>query len=153
MMTRQNKLTNDKKYLPSDTCIVCEKSLDEVGGERIIVQIPRGIVISDTEYVNSKEGCPRQSYKLSVNQDKYLVVWGEELQTDDVIERAKRKYAKGKQPWFCQVCGKRTCQECGTLIKFPIGSSLLGDKGNSWRVPNLPIDPTCMNPRCKNYKK
>ena len=133
-------------------CILCEKSLDELGGERIVEQIPRSIVTSDTEYANSEKGYPRQSYKLSVNPDTYLVVWGKELWADDVIDRAKREYAKGKQSWLCQVCGKRTCKECGTLIQFPMGSSLLDDDGNSWRVPNLPIDPTCRNSKCKNYK-
>ncbi len=149
-MMKQNKINTAKRYPPSDTCIVCNKSLAEVGGERIIVQIPRGIVISDTEYINSDKEYPRQSFKLSVNSDRYLVVWGDELQTDDVIDRAKKEYEKGKQPCFCQVCGNRTCQECGTLIQFPMGSSLLDDNGKSWRVSNLPIAQGCTNLKCKN---
>lgn len=149
----QSASNNDKKYPPSDTCIICSKSLDDIGGERIVAQVPRGLVISNTESVNNDTIYQPQSYTLSVNPGKFLVIWGEELQTDVVIEKAKREYKKGRQPWFCQVCGNRTCEECGTLIQFPMGSSLLDDNGNRWRIPLLPIEPECTNPKCKKYKK
>ena len=146
----QNKIDKSKRHPPSETCVICEKSLEEIGGKRIIAQKPRGIIISN-EYQDSNKGrYPRHSYELSDNSDKYLVVWGEkELWTDDVIERAKEEYVKGQQSWFCQVCGNRTCEDCGTPLSIPMGSDILDDSGNSSHVAVLPVKQACVNPKCK----
>ena len=161
-MNRKNKKDINPNYTPADSCIICHKQLKEIGGKRIIAQIPRGIVVSDTEnthrYANTKnstisqlqkpsvnkKSLTRQAHRLSENPDKYLIVWGEELQTDDVIERAKREYSEDKQSWFCQVCGDRTCWETKIPMQHPMGSSLLDDNGNTWSISNLPITPGCL---------
>ena len=149
-MIKQNSIDTDKRYPPSDTCIICEKSLEEVGGERIIAQKTRGIIVSNECQESNKERYPRHSYKLSNNPNKHLVVWGEkELWTEDVIDRAKEEYAKDQRSWFCQVCGKRTCEECGTPLAIPMGSDILDDSGNSSHVAVLPVNQACVNPKCK----
>ena len=154
MMIKKNKLDDSQTYLPSDTCIICNKHLEEVGGERIVSQQPRGITISDEYQEEENTKYPRRSFILSENPNKYLVVWGEkELWTADVIERAKAEYKRGKRSWFCQLCGKRTCGECGSPINVPMGSDILSDDGQSSHVAILPIDPGCINPKCKKYKR
>ena len=153
-MIKQNELDNSQIYLPSDTCIICNKHLEEVGGERIVAQQPRGISILDEYQEEGNSKYPRRSFILSENPNKYLVVWGEkELWTDSVIASAKAEYEKGKQSWFCQMCGKRTCGECGSPINVPMGSDILSDDGHSIHVSILPIEPGCINPKCKKYKR
>ncbi len=153
-MAKKNELDGSQIYLPSDTCIICNKHLEEVGGERIIAQQPRGIIIRNEYEGEENAKYPRRSFILSENPNKYLVVWGEkELWTDGVIKRAKAEYEKGKQSWFCQVCGKRTCGECGSPINVPMGSDILSDDGRSIHVAILPVDPGCINPKCKKHKR
>ena len=151
-MDKQNKKSGSDDRTPAESCIVCNKQLKEVGGKRIIAQISRGIVISDKYQEGNGGKYPRQYYKLTENPDKYLTIWGKELQKDGIIERAEREYAEGKQSWFCQVCGNRTCEECGAPIQFLVGSDILDDDGNSSHIPILPVSQGCINPKCKRYK-
>jgi len=152
-MIKQNELDNSQIYLPSDACIICNRQLEEVGGERIVAQQPRGITISDEYQEEGNSKYPRRSFKLSENLHKYLVVWGEkELLKTDVIEKAKAEYKRGKRSWFCQVCGKRTCKECDSPITTPMGSDILSDDGEISHIAILPFDPGCTNPKCQKYK-
>ncbi len=147
-MDKQNKNDVNLNRIPSDTCIVCNKRLEEVGGKRIIAQRLRGVIISD-QYQEGDQEYPRRSYTLSENPDRYLVIWGEEeLWTEDVIRRAKEEYTEGRQSWFCQVCGNRTCKACGSPIDTPMGSTILGDDGSSCHIAILPGTVKCINSDC-----
>lgn len=147
-MNSQNKKDVNSNYVPADSCIICNKKLEEVRGERIIAQRSRGIIVSD-HYQDGNQKYPRQSHKLSQNPDRYLVIWGdEELWTENAIKRAKKEYLEGKQSWFCQICGNRTCDDCGSPMSVPMGSDILGDDGSSSHVAIIPVAVKCINPNC-----
>ena len=100
-------------FLPDSHCILCGKSIEEVGGRRITAQHLRGITFS----INSRGGGnpPYKSYKLS-SYPFYLVIWGERsMWSQDAIQRAIDAFHKGRRPWFCQKCGRRTCPQAKRL--------------------------------------
>ena len=141
------------KRLPDSHCVICEKSLDEVGGTRLKAQQFRGWAFSDKYTGGGNKDYPRKSYKLaSPHLPAYLVVWGE-MWDEKSIQRAISALNNNKTPWFCQVCGVRTCQICNQPINYPMGSDLLTDEGCSPHVPIHPFNPGCINKKCSNYKE
>jgi hypothetical protein len=142
------------KCPPSRTCVLCEKPIEQIGGKRIIAQKARGIALSSQYQGGGNKDFPYQSFKLYAYRDVYLTVWGEKgLWTTSVIERAKSEYLSGHRPWFCQICGKRACSECGAPINLPVGSDIIHGNGDSTHVAILPVDAGCVNPQCPKYRK
>lgn len=138
-------------FLPDSHCILCKKTIEEVGGRRITAQHFRGITFS----VNRRGGGnpPYRSIKLS-EYPFYLVIWGERsLWNQEAVQRATDAFHKGKKPWFCQKCGRRTCSICGAPINYPMASDLLNDDGSNPHLSIFPVKPTCINPTCQNYKE
>jgi hypothetical protein len=143
----------ETKRLPADTCIFCDKKIDEIGGRRIVAQKLRGIELSSKYRGGGNPEYPDQSIRLYDNKEIYVVVWGENSKwTLSTTNKVKEEYLKGRQPWFCQVCGKRKCIECGAPINVPMGSDVLSDNGYISHVPMHPVDPGCINPKCKKYR-
>ncbi len=136
---------------PGSRCVICGKSLEEVGGRRIIAQEARGILIAD----KPTKGGSHPVHK-SVKIDSlplYLTIWGEkEMWCDKTIKRAVQVVSNGKKPWFCQICGKRDCSVCGQPINYPVASDVLYDNGGSSHCMIIPCDPGCINPACEKYK-
>ena len=149
-MPKTNNDNTDPINKPAYTCIMCQKTLEHIKGKRIIAQRHRGIIISDIDQRGSAE-YPRISYRLSEVPKKYLVVWGEELQNNDLIKRARNAYANGKLPWLCQVCSGHTCKACGTPLVYPAGADILEDDGTVDHAAILPASVKCLNPNC-DYK-
>ena len=142
-----------RKFPPDDRCCVCEKSLEEVGGRRIIAQHLRGVVLSQKYRGGGNPDYPHKSFKIN-DKPLYLVVWGKpSMWMEKAIQRALRAINEGKTPWFCQICGNRVCPECGSPLKHPVGSDVLYDDGCSSHVAMLPIHPGCTNPECKINKR
>lgn len=143
-----------KGLLPSDRCVLCGKTLEETGGRRLVANKLRGICLSNKFKGGGDADYPYQSVKLDDSEVVYLLVWGEkEKWTLEAIARAKSEYLNGRRPWFCQVCGERTCSECGAPINLPMGSDVLSDNGCSSHVTIFPFDPGCINPECKKYRE
>jgi len=153
-MNAQSKTKTPKTLKPAHCCVICNKTLDEIGGRRLVTQQLRGITLSDKYLGGGNKDYPHQSFKLSENPDEYVVVWGEKsLWTKAAINRGIKDYQAGRRPWFCQKCGLRGCSTCGEPINYPMGSGVLYDSGCSSHVPILPIDPGCINKNCSRYKK
>jgi len=139
--------------LPSDRCVICQKTIDDVGGKRIVSQKLRGIGLSKTHRGGGNPDYPYRSIKIP-NSNQFLIVLGEvSIWTDKAIQRALSAINEGKQPWFCQVCGKRTCSACGAPLNQPVGSDILYDDGCSSHVPMIPCNLGCINPNCPTKNK
>jgi len=152
--TRKPVLDLECQLLPADSCVLCGKSLQEIGGRRLVGQQLRGVSLSDRYLGGGNKDFPYQSFQLSDEPVVYLVVWGEKSKwTPTAIQAAKHEYLSGKRPWFCQRCGVRTCRQCGAPINYPVGSDMLDDQGCSSHAPIFPFDPGCSNPECERYKK
>jgi len=144
-----------QKRIPAESCVLCDKPLDEISGGRLISQQFRGVCLSEA---GKSEGCgnkdnPKKYFKLFDDEEVCLVIWGEENKwTDDAIERAKADYLNGNRPWFCQVCGERKCSKCGSPINYPMGSDVISINGCTSHIPIFPFDPGCINKECKKFK-
>ena len=153
MTAKENDGIN--KYLrlpPAERCAICRRTLEQVGGMRLIANKLRGICLSPEFKGGGNADYPYQSVKL--DDSVYLLVWGEKDKwTPEAIERAKTEYLNGRRPWMCQVCGERNCSECGAPINLPMGSDVLYDSGCSSHVAIFPFHPGCINPNCKKYKE
>ncbi|MFK5880512.1 MAG: hypothetical protein QM478_13580 [Flavobacteriaceae bacterium] len=138
---------------PAETCIFCNKPLDEIGGKRISAQQLRGVTLSNKYQEGGNKDFPHQSIKLFDDSKIYMVIWGEKTKwTEAAIAQAKNEYENGKRPWFCQICGERKCSKCGSPINYPMGSDILYDDGYSSHAAIIPSDPGCINPNCEKYK-
>lgn len=150
---KAKELNTGNRLKPAKTCVICNKSLAEVGGWRLVAQHLRGVKLSDKFQGGGNKDYPHQSFKLNETSDKYVVVWGEKSKwTIEAIQRVIDQYNHGFQPWFCQVCGQRVCSKCGAPINYPMGSDILENSGCKPHVPILPINPGCINSVCSEYK-
>ncbi len=137
---------------PAQTCVLCDKTVEEVGGYRLVSQKLRGVSLSDKPIRRGKYS--HQAVKLYDDLNVYMLVWGEpEKWTDSAIEKAKDEYKTGHKPWFCQVCGERKCSTCGAPINRPMGSDVLYASGCCSHLAIHPIDPGCVNKECSRYKE
>lgn len=141
------------KRPPTEACVMCDKTLKEVGGKRLIAQQLRGVALTNKKRGGGNKNSPHKCLELFSDPLIYMDYWGEsEKWTDSVILSAKNAYLNGKQPWFCQICGERKCSECGSPINYPMGSDILYGDGRSSHAPIHPFDPGCNNLSCKKYK-
>jgi len=140
------------KRLPDKRCVICNQTIDDVGGRRIVAQKFRGIFLSDRPIGGGNLEFPVKSIKLYKYEEIYITYQGE-FWCDDSVERAKQSFLNGLRPWFCQKCGKYSCTECGEPITYPMGSDVLFDDGCSSHIPIHPFDPGCINSNCKKYNK
>lgn len=142
-------------FLPDSCCVICGKTLAEVGGQRIIAQKLRGISTSNKFLGGGNPKYPHKSFKLNSSSTSplYLVIWGEvSIWSEASIQRAIDAFHNGKRSWFCQICGQRVCSTCGAPINYPMGSDVLKDDGASSHCGIFPFDPGCINPECRNYR-
>lgn len=144
---------NKPKRLPAKTCIFCNKTIEEVGGMRIVAQKIRGVKLSNRYIGGGDKNFPHKSIKLSYSPDIYMVFWGKpEKWNQKAVKSAKDAYQKGFQPWYCQICGERKCKVCGSPINYPMGSDIVDDKGCISHIAIFPFDSGCINPKCIKYK-
>jgi len=141
------------KRSPAEACIFCNKTIKEIGGQRVVAQQLRGVTLAKTKQGGGNKACPHQSVELFAEPPVYMIFWGEkEKWTESAIISAKSAYLNGKQPWFCQICGERKCNKCGSPINVPVGSDILYGNGCVSHVANQPLNPGCINKDCENYK-
>ena len=158
-MKHQDQSTDLKYFdelLPSLTCVICGKSLPEIGGRRITAQKLRGMAVWDFEASLHDRGNLIASERLITDEEIYLVIWGEEKRfTDEVVERIRTTYLSGLRPWMCsaETCGCRQCPECGKANNMAVMSDILYDDGRNPHVPAIPAYVGCTNMDCKNYRR
>lgn len=139
------------KLLPADSCVLCQKTLDEIGGRRLTATGANLVHLSDKYRGGGDKRFPYQSVKLTDDGDTYVVVQGTAW-TAEAIDRAKETFLKGLHPWFCQVCGHRQCSKCGFPLNYPVAADVLYDDGENPHYMIIPADLGCINPRCEKYK-
>lgn len=111
-----------RKYPPASTCIFCDKSLDEVGGQRLTAHWSLAVFPSSKPIGGGNPKAPNRPLRISSDPPVYLILRGLSSRwTPEHIAKAKALFLEGKRPWFCQVCGNRCCHECGTPIAAPLG--------------------------------
>jgi hypothetical protein len=151
---RQVYAEPDLKRPPAERCIICEKRLEEVGGRRLAGQHSISLFISEKPMGGGNAYLPYRSVKLSDEPEYYLVSRGHKgLWTDQLLEKATSEFQSGRRPWFCQVCGHRTCSECRTPLPAPVGSDIVYPDGSTAHVPILGGNPGCSNPDCSRYRE
>lgn len=142
------------KYLPADTCVFCDKRLEDVGGQRLCAQRHLGCFLSEQLRGGGNPETPDRHFKVSDEPLTYLILRGApSTWTDERIEKAKTQFSRGRHPWFCQVCGNRTCRECGTPLRRPIASDVLYTDGSTSHVGILGVDVGCSNVDCSRYRR
>ena len=141
-----------KKRKPSSHCLLCKKTIDEIGGKRVVAQKTLGTFISTTHRGGGDPDFPDLSIKL--DDANYIVLRGiKGMWTDELIEKVKGNYLNSECPWFCQKCAGKTCYICGEIMNNPIGSDIIYDDGCVHHVAALGYNPGCVNKSCENYKK
>ena len=136
---------------PARTCMVCEKTIQETGGRKMVAQPLRGTNVFDRAITGGFENF-HSCTGLLEDRELYLVIWGEEeFLSDDVISRIKADYLEGRRPWFCQVCGSRLCHLCGEVLPRPVASDYIFDDGGVVHCPILGADPGCWNLKCERH--
>ena len=137
---------------PAPNCMICERTIEEIGGRRMVAQKARGTNVFQhviSEGFENFHSCTR----LLEGRELFLVIWGEAaFLSDNVISRIEAEYLEGRRPWFCQVCGKRSCHLCGALERRPVMSDYVCDDGYILHCPSLGADTGCLNPQCTRYK-
>jgi hypothetical protein len=137
--------------LPANTCMICDKAIEEIGGRRMIAQRERGTTVLDYA-VNGQFRNFQSCERLLANRELYFVAWGEEsIFTRAVVQRARADYLTGFRPWFCQVCGNRLCHLCGALLPRPVGSNYIFDDGGDVHCAILGADLSCWTPECEKF--
>lgn len=143
-----------KNMLPAESCVICERTLAEVGGRRIIAQKFRSVGVSTTKQGGGNPEFPAKSLELTRDPLVFMVVKGSaDMWTQPRIEAAKNTYLSGLRPWFCQNCGNRTCSSCDAPVNRPPACDILYDDGGSAHASILPVDCGCCNPKCKKYRE
>lgn len=141
-----------KKRKPSSHCLLCEKTIDEIGGKRIVVQKTLGTFSSKTYLGGGDPDFPELSIKMG--DDNFIVLRGKKgMWTDKLIAKVKEIYSNQERPWFCHKCAYKTCHICGEIMNNPIGSDVIYDDGCISHVAALGYNPGCVNDSCENYKK
>lgn len=139
---------------PAKACVFCNKTIHEIGGQRMIAQRARGLTL--TEDKNAKIGSEdshRQSLEIFTDPSIYIRFWGMKGEwTESAILTAKQQYLNGQRPWFCQVCGYRKCSVCGSPSGKPMGSDILKSDGETSHIGAFPVDPGCIKSDCENFK-
>jgi len=142
----------EKKRKPSSHCLLCKKTVDEIGGKRVVAQKTLGSFISTTYRGGGDLDFPDLSIKI--DDAKYILLCGKKgMWTVELIDKVKEIYLNNERPWFCQKCAGKTCHICGEILNNPIGSDVIYDDGCVLHVASLGYNPGCMNESCENYKK
>jgi hypothetical protein len=97
---------------PAERCIGCNKTLAQIGGQRIV--FAHGVGVSDSGHVTGLP-CPLRARA-----------------------RARRQLRQGQRPWLCQRCSDvGLCPRCGEAFPRAPGADVLHDDGSVWHVPVL----------------
>ena len=70
--TRSPVLDLGRHLRPAESCVLCDKSLQEIGGVRLVAQQLRGVSLSDQYRGGGNKDFPYQSFKLSNDPAVYL---------------------------------------------------------------------------------
>ena len=144
----QASIDQRSSFPPAPTCLLCQRSLEEAGGVRLIVCTQsRGVLIGKSP--NNGNFKKRQVFRLASG---YVLVLGDSdpwRWSQGEAERAHQEAEAGYHPWFCQVCGSRACSTCGAPLRSPVGCTAMDAEGQSGpHSPMLGARIPCINTDC-----
>jgi len=140
--------------LPAGRCVLCEKTLEEIGGMRIVAGRFWAVGLTDRYRGGGNPDYPQRSIPLEEGSSRYLLVQGRpEAWSEAAIERARQEFLDGRHPWVCQKCTGQVCSQCGEPINYPMGSDVLHDSGCTTHIAVFGFDPGCSNRNCRKYRK
>ena len=145
---KHKKLLNEN-WMYDDSCIICGKSIEQVGGSKIISSRFLKIFISDKFSGGGDAEYPYQSAKLA--DGNYLVFKGKlSVWTKQKIDQATSFVNQGFDVWWCQSksCANRTCRVCGSATQRAYGCDLLGGV----HVAAHPVPAGCENTECEKHQ-
>lgn len=145
---------NDLTKLPTAReCLICHKTIEEVGGQMLIYTHFRGTILRAGSKIRDFPNL-RVLLRLFDDRDLYFAAWGEEsIFTETVINQALREYLNGEQPWHCQICGMRECHLCGKpLVALAYGDYACREHGHGCysKGANLGANRGCIDPKCQS---
>jgi len=135
----------DHVRLPAESCAVCDKTLEEVGGSRVAACMWFGVGLVAAGKLKRPPG---DSAGGPIRLDEDLaVVFGGSVWDDEPRARAVAAFRAGRRPWLCQGCARKVCETCGAPLPFMPGTDVLDDDGRRWHHMIAP-GGGCKNPRC-----
>jgi len=141
----------ENKFIPSHECIFCKKTIDEVGGRKIVSKYDLSISYSTKYLGGGNKDYPYLSIKLDDNH--YLNFRGnKELWTKELEEYVIKEFVENRHPWYCQQCAGKVCKLCGSPVQYQHGCDILYDDGRITHFGIFPFPAGCINPECKNHR-
>ena len=140
---------------PAARCVVCEKTIDEIGGVRLVATHRHSIILCTPDVPLGSIRHPARTIRLTGNhRDVIFSMFGEAIWTDEVVERIVEVGMAGLRPWFCQVCADiHLCRVCGSPLTRVPTSDYLEDNGRSIHSPSVSgYAQSCPNSNCQNFR-
>ena len=145
---------NDLTKLPTaHECLICHKTIEEIDGQMLIYTKFRGTSLRASSDIRDFPNL-RVLIRLFDDPDLCFAAWGESsIFNEAVISQALTDYLNGKQPWHCQICGKRECHLCGKpLIALAYGDYACRGHGRGYyhKGATLGANLGCIDPKCQS---
>lgn len=148
VLSLEEKYQHKKPMEYDDTCIFCEKTIEQAGGFKIISSHFIKCFISDKYLGGGNSEYPHQSVEL--NDGRYLVFKGKlSVWTKHNIHKATSFVKQGYDVWWCQSksCANRVCRVCGSATQRAYGCDLIGGV----HVAVHPVPAGCVNSDCQHH--
>ena len=140
------------KRLPAKECGVCGKSLEEIGGRRLLGTITRALLIKGVQFDWGGSWSVTRAVRLDEPYRQLFVLMAGSIATDATLTRSRAQAQSGQTPWFCQRCAGQVCERCGALTREVPGSTFLSDDGRTTYYALMPIGfPGCSVPGCGGH--
>ena len=141
------------KRLPANECGMCGKTLDEIGGRRLLGTITRALLIKGVQFDWGGSWSVTRAVRLDEPFRQLFVLMAGSIATDATLARAREQAQAGQTPWFCMRCAGQVCERCGALSREVPGSTFLADDGRTTYYALLPIgEPGCSDPGCGGHR-
>jgi len=141
------------KRLPANEWGVCGKTLDKIGGRRLLTTISRALLIKGVQFDWGGSWSETRAVRLDEPYSHLFVLMAGSVATDATLARACAQAQAGHSPWFCQRCAGQVCERCGALTREVPGSTFLADDGHTTYYALLPIGkPGCSDPKCEGHR-
>lgn len=140
---------------PAQRCVICNLTIEESGGKRLIATPRYGISLRTIHARLGSIRHPSRTIRLTGNYRDLIVVISEsQLWSDEVVERIRQVTQLGFRAWACQRCvHHQICEQCSSpLVQVPV-ADYLEDDGRTVHAPFLPgFAQSCPNPDCPNHR-
>ncbi len=140
-----------RKLLPAKSCVVCDRTLKQIGGQRIVATQRVGIIVERKFGRQRKKG--ETILALSRPRGHYVRFWGKVIQ-ELSFEAIAKPLTNDRHPWLCQQCaGVALCTKCGAPLTFAHGADVLDDNGKALHQMIVPASLPCSNPGCEDSRE